>query len=129
MRHFVQYHNSDPDKMGSYRPSTKNFGIVTNKLQGVGKGDIVWLLTGEGRPREYFLCETFSVEKISPQSVGRFSYRISSEDGQSLYRLELDKTSSWFQELLKITGNFRYGLQRISSEAIIAGLKRAAAKG
>ena len=127
MRHFVPYHN--PDKMGSYRQSTKNFGIVTNKLQGVRKGDIIWLLTGEGRPREYFLCETFTVEKISPPSVGRFRYQVSSEDGQSLYRLELDKTSSWFQELLKITGNFRYGLQRISSEAIIAGLKRAAAKG
>jgi len=129
MRHFVQYHNSDPDKMGPYRPSTKNFGIVTDKLQGVREGDTIWLLTGKGRPREYFLCETFAVEKISHQSVGRFSYRISSQDGQYLYRLEVDKTLPWYQELLKVTGNFRYGLQRISSEAIIAGLKRAAAKG
>jgi len=67
----------------------------------------------------------FAVEKISPQSVGRFKYRVSSLDGEPLYPLKIDKTSSWFRDLLRITGNFRYGLQPISSKAIIEGLQRA----
>jgi len=120
MRHFVQYHN--PDKMNRFRPSA-TFGIVTNKRAGLVEGDVVWLVTGEGRPRRYFLCETFVAEKITSRSSGHFRYRISGSDGKALYPLRVDKASSWFQELLRVTGNFRYGLQRISNKEIIRGLQ------
>ena len=47
MRHFVQYHN--PDVMGhSYKPSHKNFGIVTDKFFASLVGGTVWLVTGRG---------------------------------------------------------------------------------
>lgn len=122
MRHFVQYHN--PDKMDPFRPSKKMFGIVTDKRAGLREGDTVWLVTGKGRPRQFFLCETFVVEKIDSQGAGKFRYRMSGSDGKSLYPLKIDKGSSWFRELLRITGNFRYGLQPISSKAIIQSLEK-----
>lgn len=125
MKHFVQYHN--PDVMGPFRPSQKTFGIVTDKRAGLQEGDTVWLITGEGRPRQYFLCETFVAEKIASEAIHKFRYRVSSTDGKPLYPLKVDKSSDWFQELLRITGNFRYGLQPISSKAVIEGLTRVAA--
>src|SRR5437660_73658 len=97
MNHFVQYHN--PDVMDPFRPS-KTFGIVTGKRGGLREGDRVWLVTGEGRPREYFLCETFVVERIVSQIAGKFRYRVSGSYGTSLYPLRIDKTTSWFRELL-----------------------------
>lgn len=121
MTDFMQYHN--PDLMGPFRPST-TFGIVTDKRAGLRKGDTVWLVTGEGRPREYFLCERFVVEKIDSQISAKFRYQISGPDGKSLYPLKIDKRTSWFRELLKITGNFRYGLQPIKDQSIVEALQR-----
>jgi len=120
MTHFVQYHN--PDVMDPFRPSP-TFGIVTDKRGGLRKGDTVWLVTGEGRPREYFLCETFVVERVASQIAGKFTYRVSGSDGKSLYPLKIDKTASWFRELLKVTGNFRYGLQPIKNQSIVGTLR------
>jgi hypothetical protein len=83
-------------------------------------------VTGEGKPRQYFLCESFVVEEIVPQSARKFRYQVSGSDGKPLYPLKIDKSAAWFQELLRITGNFRYGLQPISSKAVIEELKRIA---
>jgi hypothetical protein len=120
MAHFIQYHN--PDIMGEFRPSD-TFGIVGNKRSGLRVGDIVWLVTGEGKLRQYFLSETFVVENIRSQNSGQFKYRVSGTDGKALYPRKIDKPS-WFREMLKITGNFRYGLQPIKNESIIEGLQR-----
>ena len=68
-----------------------------------------------------------NAENIGPEASGRFKYRVSGSDGKPLYTLKLDQSSDWFRELLRITGNFRYGLQPISSEAVIEGLERVAA--
>jgi hypothetical protein len=117
----LQYHN--PDVMGPFQPSTI-FAIVTNKRGGLREGDTVWLVTGEGRPREYFLCETFVVESIASRGAEKFRYRVSSANGKSLYPLKLDRATPWFQQLMKLTGNFRYGLQPIKNQSIVEALQR-----
>ena len=86
MAHFIQYHN--PTIMGEFR-SSDTFGIVSNKGSGLREGDIVWLVTGEGKPHQYFLCETFVVEKIRSQSSGQFNYRMTGTDGRALVSYEL----------------------------------------
>ena len=108
--------------MDPFRPST-TFGIVTDKRGGLLKGDTVWLVTGEGKPREYFLCETFVVARVASQTAGKFTYHVSGSDGKSLYPLKIDKTASWFRELLRVTGNFRYGLQPIKNQSIVGALE------
>ena len=124
MTHFIQYHN--PDIMDQFHPSKKTFGIVSNKRAGLREGDTVWLVAGEGKPRQYFLCETFVVDKIVPRPAGKFRFYMSGSDGKPLYPLKIDKTS-WFRELLKITGNFRFGLQPIKNQSIIDALQRISA--
>jgi len=123
MAHFVQYHN--PDKMnGPFRPANTDFAIVTDKRGGLREGDTVWLMTGERRPRQFSLCQTFVVEKIIQQNIRGFKYRMSGSDGKSFDPpIKIPKTG-WFLELLKITGNFRFGLQHIKSQSIVGAMQR-----
>ncbi len=121
MRHFVQYHN--PDLMGRYRPSLKNYAIVTNKFFASLVGGTVWLVTSKGqRPRRYFLCSSFVVDEVERDNAGRFRNRAIGSKGRDC-EIEIGN-QQWFPELLKTTGNFGLGLLPISSEAIIRGLRR-----
>jgi hypothetical protein len=123
MEHFVQYHN--PEKMGGkFQSSKKCFAIVTNK-RGVEVGDVVWLVTGEGRPRRYFLCESFSVSEISSKRSGDFKYQVSGIDGTPFDPFIEIGNKAWFKELQSVTGNFRYGLQKIKNPKIVEAMQRA----
>jgi hypothetical protein len=121
MRHFVQYHN--PDMMGRYRPSPKNYAIVTNKFFASLKGGTVWLVTSKGqRPRRYFLCSSFIVDNVERGNTGHFKNRATGSKGQDC-EIEISN-HPWFPELLKTTGNFALGLLPISSKAIIQGFQQ-----
>jgi hypothetical protein len=121
MRHFIQYHN--PDVMGRpYQASHKNFGIVTNKFFASLVGGTVWLVTGKGRPRRYFLCSSFIVDKVERDNAGCFRNRPIGSAGRDL-NVEIGELP-WFPELLKMTGNFGLGLLPISSKTIIQGLQK-----
>ena len=125
MRHFVQYHN--PEAMGRpYRPSHKNFGIVTDKFFRSLVGATVWLVTSKGRPRRYYLCSTFTVDKVERDNAGRFRNRVSGSVGRDLDPFVEIGEMAWFPELLKATGNFGLGLQPISNQEIIDGLQKIA---
>jgi hypothetical protein len=122
MRHFVQYHN--PDVMGHpYKPSHKNFGIVTDKFFKSLEGGTVWLVTSKGRPRRYYLCSSFIVDEVDRNNAGQFKNRATGSKGRDFDPFIEIGEMPWFPELLKVTGNFGLGLQSISSQAIIRGLE------
>src|SRR5258708_37848122 len=99
MHHFIQYHN--PDLMGRYRPSHKNYGMVTNKSLASVVGGTVWLVTSKGRPRRYFLCSSFIVDNVERGNAGRFKNRATGSTGQDC-EIEIG-SQPWFPELLKTT--------------------------
>ncbi len=109
-----------------YRPSQKNFAIVSDKFFESLVGGTVWLVTGKGRPRRYFLCSTFTVDKVERDNPGRFRNRVSGSVGQDLDPFVEIGEMLWFPELLKATGNFGLGLQPIASNAIIEGFQKIA---
>jgi len=81
MHHFVQYHN--PDLMGRYRSSPKNYSIVSNKFFTSLVGETAWLVTSKGRrPRRYFLCSSFVVDEVERDNAGRFRNRAIGSKGQ-----------------------------------------------
>lgn len=125
--HFVQYHN--PDLMGGpYKPSQKEFAIFTDKFFTMLQDATVWLVTGENRPRQYYLCSRFCVEKVEHKNGGRFRYRVSGVVGRDFDPLIEIGELPWFSELRKATGNFAW-FQHIRSQAIIRGLEKTAASG
>jgi hypothetical protein len=125
MRHFVQYHNADT--RGRYRAG-KGFGIETNKAVDGLLGDRVWLVTGEGAPRRYFLCETFIVDGIDRNSGVQGNVAFGHGGAGFEHPASIDQFS-WFEDLREATGNFAFGLQRVKSQKIIRGLRRVLATG
>ncbi len=122
MRNFVQYHN--PDVMGiPYKSSTGNFSIFSDKFFRSLVGATVWLVTGKGQPRHYYLCSTFTVDRVEGDNAGRLRNRVSGSVGQDLDPFVEIGEMSWFPELLKMTGNFGLGLQPITNKTIIRGLE------
>lgn len=121
MKDFVVYHN--PDSMGVDVRIVNPFVIVTNKPAGndvVGRR--VWLLTGEGRPRSFFLRSYFIVDQVETGVEG-FQTKLSGSNGR-VYEpmIELDQ-QNWFDELKKTQGNFAFGVQPISDGRVIRGLE------
>lgn len=121
MRHFVQYHNAD--SMGPYQrdPGGRRCGIVTNKSVKQLLGDFVWLITGDGTPKSYFLCEAFVVDDID-EKPGPLGNEAKAVHGRAFKRrIPIDK-KPWFKLLRRRTGNFGFGLQRIKDQEVIRGL-------
>jgi hypothetical protein len=119
MRHFVQYHN--PDGMGGpYRRTNEDFAILSDKFFTELVGGTVWLVTSKGqRPRRYFLCSSFVVDKVERDNAGRFRNRAIGSTGKD-FDIEIGN-EAWFPELFKTTGRFSLGLLPISSGAVIEG--------
>lgn len=106
---------------GKYRAGVR-FGIVTDKRVDRLLGDRVWLITGEGTPRRYFLCETFIVDEINRVRGPQRNQALGSEGAAYKYPIRIDGYP-WFQDLKRAAGNFAYGLQPIKSQRIIRGLQ------
>jgi hypothetical protein len=120
MRYFVQYHN--PSKMG-YEVSPKELSVQTDKGSQVSVGDTIWLITGKGTPRRYFLCNMFTVETVCPQRGAKFSCRVSGSHGKPFNPpIRIDE-KVWFEELRKRAGNFAFGLQSIRNPSIVKSLQ------
>ena len=120
--HFVQYHN--PDKMGGpYRRGTGSFRVVTNKAFDGIAGSYIWLVTGIGKPRRYFICQAFIADEVVAHSDPPFGFRVSGKIGSD-YEVEIGHLN-WFPELRRIMGNFAFGFQSITDQRIISGLMQA----
>lgn len=121
MNHFVQYHN--PDAMSGPYKSTEPFYIVTDKFFREVRGSTVWLVTGEGRPRQYSLCLMFTVDTIEDKNAGSFRFRVSGAIGRKFTPFIKIDELPWFPELRKATRNFSC-FQHIHSQAVIRGLQK-----
>jgi hypothetical protein len=64
MKDYIVYHN--PDVMKRPVMSVDPWAIVTNKpVRDEIIGSRVWLITGEGKPRTYFLRSWFFVDEVA----------------------------------------------------------------
>ena len=122
MRHFLAYHT--PEKMGYSAEDVTELCIVTNKAVGNLMGDRIWLIQGEGKPRKYFLRGTFVVASIGTDADDGFRYIVRGREGELFRRHIPIGTLPWFDRFKKSQGNFAFGLQRISDEAVVKELKR-----
>lgn len=115
MRHFVQYHNVEKLGQGCCEDPWDNFAAVTRKAVPCRRGDIIWLVAGEGRPRRYSLCKRFTVEAIEPEVETAYRFRISGKRGtQAQAPIPIDQFA-WFPAFLKGQQNFSLGLREIDS--------------
>lgn len=132
MDHYIVYHNADLMER-SFRddphPPSTEFSIVTKKLGHSLRGNAIWLISGEGKPRDYRLEYWFIVDDVQRQDEARFPTVVSGAEGVVLDNgIELTHLA-WFKKLKSWAGNFGLGLMHIPEEYASELCKLAAAAG
>lgn len=97
MKHFVIKHN--PQIMGYSLDTVKDFIAFTNrKVNDENIGCIVWLITSEGKPKEYFLKMYFIIEDIKSGVEKNFKTKLVGSEGKILKSMKRIDNLSWFDE-------------------------------
>jgi hypothetical protein len=122
IKHYVQYHNSEV--MGDPCDEFDDldigyFGIVTNKSVQKLQGNKIWLICGEGKPREYFLCQFFIVDEVRKTNDNSdFKYYVTGKEGISLRPPIPLNPLPWFKDFREYMGNFGFGLMKIEQKYV-----------
>ena len=124
MKDFVIYHN--PDQMPYSASEITELSVVTNKRVSEIQGDRIWLLTGEGQPRRFYLVAWFIADQAERGSGPRFDTRIFGKQGRFFSPMVELTSRDWFREFQRSQGNSAFGLQRIKDERFVRGLEAAA---
>ncbi|NUQ62037.1 MAG: hypothetical protein HUU20_06090 [Pirellulales bacterium] len=88
----------------------------------------VWFVTGEGAgARQYSLGSMFRVTEVGEASEDGFK-QFAAGPGRVFQPAIPIKDMAWFPEVLRVTGNFAFGVTEVKDEAVIAGLTQLAAE-
>jgi hypothetical protein len=130
MSSFASYHN--PDTMGCRADRVKGFRVSTSKSLSNIIGGRVWLITGEGKPRTYYLVGVFTAKTRTISKDPGFDWIIEgpTSSGTRLPRRAWVRLNDepWFPDFRKSQGNFGFGVQPIYNASLVAGLEAALAR-
>jgi hypothetical protein len=123
MKDVLVYHN--PDSMGYPASEVTEPVIVTNKRVGAeALGDRIWLITGEGRPRRYFLRGFFTATRVESAEDKGFRTRVWGDQAHFTKSMIEITDEEWFPDLRQSQGNFAFGYQVIKDPRFVRGLVR-----
>jgi hypothetical protein len=122
MTDYIVYHKAE--LMGYSALDVENLAIYTNKDASGSTGGRVWLITGEGRPRKYFLRATFLIRSIEGSDKANFKHRITGTDGHLLDPMPLLNMEPWFVAFSKEQGSFGFGFNKIKNTLAQDGLRK-----
>src|SRR5258708_7353942 len=126
MDHYVTYHNTDVMGYLCDQTSTTPFSIVTDKSGSGLIGNNLWLISGEGKPRKYFLCSVFVVDDVGEDVASGYKHYAAGKSGIAFRPpIQLDK-NTWFRGFLRSQQNFRFGLSQIKDPSYTTELERLA---
>jgi hypothetical protein len=123
----IVYHN--PDKMPYPATEVTEPGILTNKrVSRNAVGDRIWLLTGEGNPRRFFLRAVFTATDVESGEEHGFRTHIFGKKGKFFQPMIELTDEDWFQDLKRSQGNFAFGYQPITDLRFVRGLESVVAR-
>jgi hypothetical protein len=99
--------------------------IVTNKT--VKKeivGSRVWLITGEGKPRTFFLRSCFVVDQVVSGTEHGFKTKLLGKHCRTFDPMVGLSNQDWFDDLKRTQSNFNFGLQVIRDHNFVLGFER-----
>lgn len=127
MSDFVSYHK--PEIMSYTANTVRDASVVTNKPAPTGiVGSRVWMLTGDGNPKDYRLYGWFTVTGFGPDPSGKWQTRIWGDWGRRIPKRNWPRLNelSWFPEFRKANGNFGLGFNEVRDPRFVRGLIKAA---
>ena len=119
---FLCYHS--PEKMGYPASEVRSLEILTNKrVSSDVVGARVWLVTGEGRPRTYYLRGWFRIDTIESGDDEGYRLRIAGREGRRLHPMPVLNEEPWFARLRRSQGSFAFGFQAIGDASLVRALE------
>jgi hypothetical protein len=123
-KHFVGYHNHekmaaerDDDEDTGEEPADRRWGFLTKKNTDPIVGGVIWWITGEGQPREYYLDGWFVVDGAESIDTERFVSRVYGREGEAFGEdAILLNDFDWFKGFRESQGNFGLGIQLIQPQ-------------
>ena len=121
MSNYIVYHN--PDKM-PFPASESTLAVLTNKAVSQSVcGSTIWLITGEGRPRQFHLVLNFVANVVESGKDEGFHTRVRGERGHKFDPMIRIDDQPWFGEFKRRQGNFSFGFSSINDDRVVAGLE------
>ena len=121
MTDYVVYHKAE--LMGYPALDVNALAIYTRKPTSGALGSRVWLVAGEGSPRQYYLRAMFLIGSIEPSDNPDFKYLVVGTDGQLFDPMPFLNEESWFPAFVEEQGRFAFGFNRIKNAAAVSGLR------
>jgi len=101
--------------MGYPCDEVEDFSIWTNKSVWNLPGNILWVISGEGKPRRYYLCGVFIVDDVGEEEDLTAGFKFYARGVQGTFfrpQIQIDKYP-WFKEFLASQQNFSLGLREV----------------
>ena len=122
MKHFLINHK--PEIMGYSLDSVKEFIAFTNKeVTNNIIGDKVWLITGEGKPKAFFLKMYFIIDDIKSGTEKNFKSKLIGINGKNFATMKRIDNLPWFEAFRKQMANF-VGFTEIKQQKYIDELEK-----
>ena len=127
MAEVIVYHN--PDSMGYPASQVVEPVILTNKrVSKDAVGDRIWLITGDGKPRKFFLRGFFIATNVESGEEEGFRTRVMGVN-EHFFSPMIELKGAWFEDLKRSQGNFAFGYQVVTEGRFVQGLEKAAELG
>jgi hypothetical protein len=122
MSDYVVYHKAE--KMGYEALDIERLAVYTRKPTDGKVGNRIWLIAGQGKPRQYYLRATFLIGGVEPSDKPDFKYRVTGTDGQLLDPMPSLSAEPWLSGFVEEQGRFAFGFNRIKNAAVVDGLRK-----
>ncbi|HMN27565.1 MAG TPA: hypothetical protein PKE45_05360 [Caldilineaceae bacterium] len=111
---YVQYHHTERFFSSCNEVMAGEFLVGTNKRVKNLLGRRLWVICGEGRPRQYWLCKSYTVDEIRQVDDPDFRLHLWGSDGMRFQPPFLLNPLPWFSLFCRSQSNFSFGLNRIA---------------
>jgi hypothetical protein len=124
MKHFVFYERAE--SVGAFKLSEEPFSVIAKLGVKDLVGNALWVIRGEGDPRQYFLYSVFIVKNLNSIVIPKGRYLLEGTDGISFSPpIRIDQFG-WFKLFMKNQRNFSMGVREIRERESIMQLKNLA---
>jgi hypothetical protein len=113
----------------SVAASREPYFLTNKRVSREAIGTRVWLLTGEGRPRRYYLRGTFTVHRLESGADEGFRTRVWGAGARFLSPMVEVTDAEWFDAFRRSQGSFAFGFQAIADPRFVRALERTLRRG
>lgn len=124
MNDWLQYHNPDVMGYGIDEVSGPPYSVLSDKVIFPCEGVRIWIVGRRAAvDLAIYLGGWMLVDGIRDARHADFLYEYHGESGVDLDPMPTISDESWYAHLLRVTGNFRFGLTELKSPEVAAGLR------